>query len=228
MNCRLFPLLFLLVSFTPVFGFSAVSSTVTLASDYLFNGVSQTDEKPALQASFDWAGESGVYSGVWASNVDFGEGTEVELDGYLGYSSAVTESVNIDVGVAQYTYHGESFSSDYNYPEVWIKFNRGNANLNYWYSWDYFGTGAGHSIIMLSHHFPVNDKWFVEVGVDRSFSHDKEKWRWEEGDSHYTHAKVSGTYSLKHWLITLGYEWTDLERYGDSTLVFSVQRTFNF
>ena len=48
------------------------SATVTAVSDYLFNGVSQTQEDPALQASFDWADDSGIYAGVWGSNVDFG------------------------------------------------------------------------------------------------------------------------------------------------------------
>ena len=51
------------------------SITVTGVSDYLFNGVSQTQEDPAIQACFDWAGDTGWYAGVWGSNVDFGEDT---------------------------------------------------------------------------------------------------------------------------------------------------------
>lgn len=224
MRLRLLPVL-LFMSFPCA---ASVSVTVTLASDYLFNGVSQTDENPALQASLDWAGDNGVYAGVWASNVDFGEGTDVEFDGYIGYFTALTEKVNLDVGIAQYSYHGQSNSENFNYPEAWIKFNSGNTHLNYWYSWDYFGTGAGHSIIMLSHTIPVNERWSVDLGLDRSFSHDEAQWAWEPGETHYTHAKVSGTYSIRHWLLTLGYEWTDLETFGDSTLVFTIQRTFNF
>ena len=35
------------------------TSTVNLTSDYTFNGVSQTGNDPALQASLDYAGNSG-------------------------------------------------------------------------------------------------------------------------------------------------------------------------
>jgi uncharacterized protein (TIGR02001 family) len=41
------------------------SSTITLANDYLFNGVSQTDEIPAIPGSIDWSGNSGWYAGGW-------------------------------------------------------------------------------------------------------------------------------------------------------------------
>lgn len=36
------------------------STTITAASDYTFNGVSQTDNDPALQASLDYAWKSVV------------------------------------------------------------------------------------------------------------------------------------------------------------------------
>jgi uncharacterized protein (TIGR02001 family) len=67
-----------------------VSSTVTLASDYDFRGISQSAKDPALQLSLDWAGDSGFYVGAWASNVDFGPDTvsDVELDIYAGYTGA--------------------------------------------------------------------------------------------------------------------------------------------
>ena len=56
------------------------ASTVTVASDYMFNGVSQTGNDPALQASLDYAANQGIYLGAWTSNVDFGGETEQELD----------------------------------------------------------------------------------------------------------------------------------------------------
>jgi|TARA_R110002050_G_scaffold124942_2_gene244312 uncharacterized protein (TIGR02001 family) len=63
-----------------------LSTTVNATSDYTFNGVSQTDNSPALQASLDYAADDGWYVGAWASNVDFGGGddTWLELDFYAG------------------------------------------------------------------------------------------------------------------------------------------------
>ncbi|MDW7547625.1 TorF family putative porin [Pseudoalteromonas peptidolytica] len=206
---------------------AATSSTVTLVSDYLFNGVSQTGEDPALQASFDWAGDSGLYAGVWASNVDFGDDTDIEFDGYVGYYIALTSSINIDIGIAQYTYHGGDISDDYNYAEAYAKFNYGNTNLNFWHAWDYFGTGAGHSIVMLTHDFPLTERLSFGVGVDYSMSHDEDKWQWESGDD-YLHWRATFNYAIEGWNLSLGYEDTDLDTQGDSTILATVSRTFNF
>src|SRR5271156_854598 len=46
-----------------------VSGNVTLASDYLVHGLTQTSHEPALQGGFDWAHPVGAYIGVWGSNV---------------------------------------------------------------------------------------------------------------------------------------------------------------
>ena len=207
---------------------AATSATVTVVSDYLFNGVSQTQEDPALQASFDWAGDTGFYAGVWGSNVDFGEGTDIEADGYLGYFTSLNDSINLDVGIAQYTYHGEDFSSDYNYAEAYAKFNYGNTNLNFWHAWDYFGTGAGHSIVMITHNFPINDAFSIDIGADYSLSHDDDKWQWEADDDNYIHWRVGANYTINDWNLSASYEDTDLDTYGDSTILLSVSRTSNF
>ena len=41
------------------------SATTTLASDYVFRGISNTDGDPTIQGSFDFEHESGFYAGVW-------------------------------------------------------------------------------------------------------------------------------------------------------------------
>ncbi|MDZ4317828.1 MAG: TorF family putative porin, partial [Phenylobacterium sp.] len=50
---------------------SPVSFNLGVASDYVYRGVSQTDEGPQVFGGVDLAiGEMG-YAGIWASNVDF-------------------------------------------------------------------------------------------------------------------------------------------------------------
>ncbi len=48
-----------------------LGGTAALTTDYIFRGVSNTDENPAVQASFD-AGYGIFYAGIWGSNTDFG------------------------------------------------------------------------------------------------------------------------------------------------------------
>ena len=92
---------------------SPVSANVSIVSDYLFRGISQTGTKPAIQGGFDYAHESGLYAGAWGSNIswlgDFGVATSAsfELDTYLGFSGSITEDVSYDVGVLRYNYPGE-------------------------------------------------------------------------------------------------------------------------
>lgn len=63
---------------TPVHSFSA---NVALTSNYMFRGVSQTDNGPAIQGGFDYEYTPfGLYAGVWASNVDSSTGESIYVD----------------------------------------------------------------------------------------------------------------------------------------------------
>jgi uncharacterized protein (TIGR02001 family) len=63
------------------------TGNVTLASDYLFRGQSQTDNNPTIQGGFDYGHESGLYLGTWASNINFAGG--LEMDYYGGFAGEV-------------------------------------------------------------------------------------------------------------------------------------------
>src|SRR5260221_9034110 len=47
------------------------TSNIGLFSQYVFRGVSQTNEKPAVQGGFDLGHKSGFYVGTWASNISW-------------------------------------------------------------------------------------------------------------------------------------------------------------
>lgn len=47
------------------------SANVGAVSNYIWRGVSQTQDGAAVQGGLDYAHESGFYAGLWASNVDF-------------------------------------------------------------------------------------------------------------------------------------------------------------
>jgi uncharacterized protein (TIGR02001 family) len=101
---------------------SNLTWNLSVTSDYVFRGISQTDRKPALQGGLDYAfGDTGIYVGAWGSNVDFadpdGDGPDIELDTYIGYSVDVSDDWNLDFSVVHYSYFGERDaygSSDYN------------------------------------------------------------------------------------------------------------------
>ncbi len=97
---------------------AATTGTVSLASDYVFRGVSQTNKDPALQGGIEIliesrARDSGFYAGAWGSNVSWlsdlpGDiSSSLELDGYVGYRAKLGEHVSWDIGVLQYWYPGD-------------------------------------------------------------------------------------------------------------------------
>lgn len=88
--------------------------TLTAASDYLFRGISLTDEKPAFQPYLEFT--YGIaYLGVWGSNVGDRTLAEAgfqvtgpwEVDLYAGIRPTLGP-VNFDLGVLWYTYGARS------------------------------------------------------------------------------------------------------------------------
>lgn len=91
------------------------SANVTLATDYRFRGISQTENDLALQGGFDATHESGFYVGTWASNLagwgTFG-GANLELDLYGGLSNSLA-GFDYDVGVIWYVFPGGASRTAY-------------------------------------------------------------------------------------------------------------------
>ena len=82
-------------------------SNVAMSSDYVWRGMTQTSEEPAISGGFDIAGENGLYFGTWASNVEFGDGAALELDWYAGYAGETEGGLSYDIGYLAFTYPGE-------------------------------------------------------------------------------------------------------------------------
>ncbi|HLP98100.1 MAG TPA: TorF family putative porin [Sideroxyarcus sp.] len=97
------------------------SSNVSLVSDYLYRGISQSGGGAAIQGGFDLAHSSGAYIGMWGSSISWlgdaggtsgSTGTApasanagLELDIYGGYKGAAGP-VAYDVGFLRYNYPG--------------------------------------------------------------------------------------------------------------------------
>jgi len=94
-----------------------VSVTGTLTSDYVFRGISQTDGSPAVQVGLDYEHESGFFAGTWASNVDFGDDANGEIDFFAGYFGEINDTLSYDFSYTYYTYTGYSSADDSNYGE---------------------------------------------------------------------------------------------------------------
>ncbi len=120
-----------------------VSGNVSIGSDYVYRGISQTNENPTIQGGFDIEGESGLYAGIWSSNVGF-DGS-VEIDIYAGFGGSFTEDFGYDVGVLAYMYpdDGQGGNPDSSFNEIYGSLSFKDFTLGLAYSSDFFfETGA--------------------------------------------------------------------------------------
>ena len=157
---------------------SNLSWNLALTSDYVFRGITQTDFDPALQGGLDYSfGDTGLYVGAWASNVDFAdsEGPDIELDYYIGWNHDLSETLNLDLSLVRYSYMGEQEAYgniDYNevigalaYDEM-LTFTVAYAN-------DYSNSGYSSLYYNLAGSWDLGNDFAVNAGVGRTnFSDD--------------------------------------------------------
>ena len=107
----------------------SLSGNISLTTDYVFRGVSQTQGGPAIQGGADYSHASGLYAGTWASNVEwvstgsapYKENNSMEIDLYGGYKGSLGP-IGYDVGAITYYYPGDQFagSNDPDTTEIYV------------------------------------------------------------------------------------------------------------
>ncbi len=100
-----------------------MSYNAGVTSDYVWRGISQTNEGPAAQAGID-AAYGLFYAGVWGSNVDFGDvgvassSADWEVDLVAGIKPKLG-MFDFDLGLIYYMYPGASdAAAEYNFLEL--------------------------------------------------------------------------------------------------------------
>tara|TARA_B100000900_G_scaffold392578_1_gene388201 strand:+ start:343 stop:948 length:606 start_codon:yes stop_codon:yes gene_type:complete len=96
-------LLALLLGVVTLPAFAGVDGYLGYSSDYIWRGVSQTSGNAAMSGKLE-VSNGGLYGGVWASEVDFGDEATYEMDLFLGYELMVSDKFSLDVGVIQYNW----------------------------------------------------------------------------------------------------------------------------
>ena len=186
------------------FGLS-FSGSAAVTTDYRFRGVTQTQNDPALQGGFTLGHASGLYFGLWGSNVNFGSGTpSLELDPSIGYAvklESFSSKPVLDVGVLYYNYPS---ASDLNWAELYGKLTFANAiaegdslltNLNY--TNDYGGVSTDSWNVNVGYSVPFGSSGFGGVAnVGYTAVDDAAKYSFN-GDDNYVDWKVGLTYGFK-------------------------------
>ena len=141
-----------------------------LVSDYVFRGVSQSQQRPAGQGELYYRLENGFYAGVWGSSVDFtadgdeDDGVDFEFDPYIGWEFGIGENLTADVILIRQVYRDPEPGVDYDYNEL-------EATLWFGDEWfvhtglsnDVFASGENGFYFSGGGEWPVTDKFSVKA-----------------------------------------------------------------
>ena len=202
---------------------SPITANVTLTSDYLYRGISQTSGGPAIQGGFDYVSESGFYVGTWASSITFDD--SIEVDYYAGYTGDLTSEIGYDVGVLYYDYPGQS-SDDFVEAYAVLSYGALSASVNY--SDDFFAGVGKAAYATLDYGFDLGN----DIALNLHYGYQKFQ-RSVFGDADdYSEYNLSLSKAFSGVDLTLTYSDTDLSESDcgsedcSSTLVFSIGRSF--
>jgi uncharacterized protein (TIGR02001 family) len=162
-------------------------------TEYVFRGVSQTDEDPSVFGGVDATIGSIGYAGVWASNVDFGNGTDAEFDLYAGVKP-VLGAVTLDLGVIYYGYIDQPKGSHEDYWEgkvaATVPLGPATFGAAVYYSPEFFGKTGDAVYYEGNFAVAIPDSKFSVSGA-------------------LGHQQVQGPFDYTTWNIGLGFALTD-------------------
>ncbi|MDM8545146.1 TorF family putative porin [Candidatus Venteria ishoeyi] len=206
-----------------------ISANVSMASDYVWRGFSQTYKKPAIQGGLDLVHDSGLYVGTWASNVRFvpdgavSDGAQVEWDTYLGYSTEFKNGMGLDMGYNHYFYPGANSERNYDFGEFYVKGSYSFLTLSYNYSPEFFGNSGK------AHYVGLGAEYGLPYDITLSGAVGRQNLK---GDGDYTDWSIGLGKSFFGLDFSLAYVDTNIKDADDADdlaaarAVFSVGKTF--
>lgn len=141
-----------------------VTANVGAASNYLWRGVSLSNEGAAVSGGVDYSHAAGAYAGLWTSSE--GASGSGETDLYVGYAGEAGD-ISYDVGYVSYMYPQTTPSADFS--EIYFSVGYEFAEFFYANSSDLeLGTGEGSDYMALTLSYDKYSFVYGDYGFDDS------------------------------------------------------------
>lgn len=212
------------------------TANIALTTDYVFRGLSLSDNGPAIQGGFDWSSEL-LYAGVWGSSLSDG----MELDLYGGVTPT-TGPVEWNIGVTGFFYPGaDDDAAEFDFAEFVVGASTSlteqvsvGASV-YWAPENFGDTGEAVYYEINGAYQPMDALSFSAAYGNQTIE-DPDGPLAVTGEDDYNTWNIGGTYALYGFTADLRYHDTDIDAgsaieaytYGparyDGAVVFTIGR----
>jgi uncharacterized protein (TIGR02001 family) len=189
-----------------------VSANISLTSDYVFRGISLSDNGQAVQGGFDYETEV-WYAGTWASNVVEG----IEIDVYAGFTPS-TGPIDWDIGAIGYFYPGaDDDGAEFDYYEAKVAASHDfteqfTAGAEIFYAPENFGETGDALYWEINGAYQINDAFSVDAHYGNQTI---EEPNGPDTEDDYNTWNLGATHAFHGFEIDLRYHDTDIDAGSD-------------
>jgi uncharacterized protein (TIGR02001 family) len=182
-----------------------LSGNLTLVSNYVFRGVTQSKNLPATQGGLTYTFPIGLYFNVWGSNVKFNDESNAtsELDTIIGYTNSIGDDFKYDINADRYNYPG---ARELSYNEINTLFYYKFLQAGISYSSDVFATHKSGTYYQggINYDIPANYVFNInDLNVKALFGHYNLP---VDAGNTYNDYNVSLNKKLRNYVLTA--QWT--------------------
>jgi uncharacterized protein (TIGR02001 family) len=205
-----------------------------LASEFIRDGIKQSNAKPVLQLDAIYTSQLGFYGGAWMSGIERGapDSTRFEIDGFAGWYIPFTSYLALDLGYTRATFVGDAETTKQAYGEGFLNVLLNDATtLGYRLSDDYMGSGEALQTLELAHTVNAGEFGFEISTRQYRYLKVTDDVNWGgKGRDNYFHFRLGVARNYFEHNMGLALEKTNLssEFDGSTQIVFTYSRNFSF
>lgn len=203
----------------------AIAGNISVVSDYVFRGVSLSDNDFALQGGFNLSTPHKINAGIWASSIETLGGSELEVDLFASKTVQLGKT-DFSIGATGYVYPG---STGLNYGEGFVTASRTigpvDVTIGGLYAWQQRGlSGRDNFYGYVNAAAPLGELYEIPFTLAASFGQEtgffdlgRRKFDWS----------LKLTASKFGFDLAVGYTDTNINsRNSKARAVFSISRSF--